>query len=210
MSIYNLPIPGVDPSLPSTGEDHIPTIWTPFSDPTLTAAQRFNAFSEWVAYYFPPTDFDDSADINTPGVSEKLIARAAVDAPMHKADRMVNYHWTPTVHRMDLQTLRAVCHFEVMERSQKFYQMVEPAVYRANVRLAMLEGRPGAGLVWPAVRVVVVWCDMSNSDLLSGVMTLKARVKQAREQGMGRDVVFRKLEGANHFVSVMFDIVCMC
>ena len=186
----------------------MPSIWTPFSDPTLTPAQRLSTFSEWVSYYFPPTDFGESADIDTPGVSEKLLTRAAADAPMHKATPLVSGHWAPTTQRMDPQTLREVCHFEVMERSQRFYQTIEPAVYRANVRRAMLEGLPG--LVWPAVKVVIVWCDMSLSDLLSGVMSLKARLKQARGQGMGRDVVFRKLEGANHFVSVMFDIVCMC
>lgn len=155
-----------------------------------------------MAYYFPPTGFDDAADIDTPGVPEKLIARA--DAPMHKANPMDSDHWTPTIHRMDPRTLREVCHFEVMARSQRFYHIVEPAVYRANVQRAMLDGRPGAGLVWPGVRVVIVWCDMTNSDVVSGVMTVKTRVKRAREEGVGRDIVFRKLEGANHFVSLMF------
>ena len=190
-----------DPSLQATGETHIPGVWNPVRDTTLTPAQRFSTFSEWVSYYFPPTGFDATVDSDTPGISEALVARA--DAPMHKASDQ----WTPTIHRMDARALREVCHFEVMARSQRFYHIVEPAVYRANVRRAMLEGRPGAGLIWPGVRVVVVWCDMTNSDVVSGVMKVKARVKRAREAGEGRDVVFRKLEGANHFVSALLDEV---
>lgn len=194
----------IDPSLQATGESHIPSVWNPIRDTTLTPAQRFNTFSEWVAYYFPPTGFDASADIDTPNVPEALVARA--DAPMHK----VSDQWAPTIQRMSARELREVCHFEVMARSQRFYHIVEPAVYRANVRRAMLEGRPGAGLVWPGVKVVVVWCDMTNSDVVSGVMKVKARVKRAREAGEGRDVVFHKLEGANHFVSVVLGRICKC
>ena len=125
---------------------------------------------------------------------------------MHK----VSDQWAPTIQRMSARDLREVCHFEVMARSQRFYHIVEPAVYRANVRRAMLEGRRGAGLVWPGVKVVVVWCDMTNSDVVSGVMKVKARVKRARAAGEGRDVVFHKLEGANHFVSVVLGRICKC
>lgn len=193
-SMLNHSLP-IDPSPPAMGESHIPGVWNPLRDASLSISQRSSIFSEWVAYYFPPTGLDISADIDTPGVPEAVIERA--DKPMHK----VSEQWMPTIHRMNARELREVCHREVMARSQRFYHIVDPAVYRANLRRAMLEGRPGAGLVWPNVKVVMVWCDMTNSDIVSGVMKVKARVKRAREAGEGRDVVFRKLEGANHFVS---------
>ncbi|KAH9841897.1 uncharacterized protein C8Q71DRAFT_794695 [Rhodofomes roseus] len=186
-----------DISLPATGETPISGIWTPLRDSTLSAAEKFSQFSEWVSYYFTPTGFGASDDIDTPGITDALVARIALH--QDKTSPTNSAQWMPTVHRIGPQKMREVCHVEVMARSQKYYQNIAPAVYRENVRRAVLQGKTSEGMVWPDLKVAVVWCDMSNSDVVSAAMKLKALTRSNREQGEGRDVAFHKLEKANHF-----------
>ncbi|TFY51674.1 hypothetical protein EVJ58_g10443 [Rhodofomes roseus] len=186
-----------DISLPATGETPISGIWTPLRDSTLSAAEKFSQFSEWVSYYFTPTGFGASDNIDTPGITDALVARIALH--QDKTSPTNSAQWMPTVHRIGPQKMREVCHVEVMARSQKYYQNIAPAVYRENVRRAVLQGKTSEGMVWPDLKVAVVWCDMSNSDVVSAAMKLKALTRSNREQGEGRDVAFHKLEKANHF-----------
>jgi len=184
-----------DISLPATGEAPVPGVWTPLRDGTLTPAEKFSQFSEWVSYYFTPTGFDASQDIDSPGMKEALGARVA----LHKDEKSRSSQWMPTVHRIGPEKIRQVCHVEVMARSQKYYQVIDPAVYRENVHRAVLQGKTNEGMIWPNLKVALVWCDMDNSDVVSAAMKLKALVRQSGEKGEGRDVAFHKLERANHF-----------
>ncbi|KAH9925573.1 alpha/beta-hydrolase [Fomitopsis serialis] len=184
-----------DISLPATGEAPVPGVWVPFRDDTLSPAEKFSQFSEWVSYYFTPTGFDASQDIDSPGIKEALGARIA----LHTDEKLRSSQRTPTVHRIGPEKIREVCHVEVMARSQKYYQVIDPAVYREIVRRAILQGSADGGMIWPNLKVALVWCDMTNSDVVSAAMKLKALVRQSRAKGEGRDVAFHKLERANHF-----------
>ncbi|KZT64049.1 hypothetical protein DAEQUDRAFT_747625 [Daedalea quercina L-15889] len=187
-----------DISLTATGETPIPGLWVPLRDNALSPKEKFSLFSEWVAYYFTPTGFDSSVDIDTAGATKMLLTRV----PLHEdaSSPTKRTQWMPTVHRMEPRMLCEVCHVEVMARSQKYYQIINPAVYRENLCRAVLEGKQGEGMIWPSLKVDVVWCDMSNSDTVSAAMKLKALVRKQRAKGEGRDVSFHKLEGANHFM----------
>lgn len=127
----------------------------------------------------------------------------------------------PTTVSMSPEELRETTHPEVLRRSQYLIRALDPAAYRACVERAFFystapdvaegageqEGKEAKGgkEVWPALRVHVVWCAASVGDCVWASGTLLRGMKDPRwslHAGL-RPLEFHRLEGANHFVSLL-------
>lgn len=173
--------------------------YTPVRDHSLSAEQRAVIFPIWVSSYFKQTATTPDADVETPGFQETLLAREA----LHESDP--NPRWVPTVVRMGPEGVSAVTDASVMQRSQVQIQQVDPSVYENNLRRALFEcrandGHKGKRVVWPKLRINIVWCDMSPSSCVYATHHIKRMAKVYKEQGMGRAVQFHRMQQANHFV----------
>ena len=110
---------------------------------------------------------------------------------------------------MDAATLRSLTHAPILERAQHvIWSPLLRGVFRDNVRRALYDCRfdDGSGArkqILPAVRVHVVWCDRTAGQIAWAVANLNCEYREAHPETR-RPVEFHKLEGANHFVSLLF------
>ena len=140
---------------------------------------------------------------DSPAVRDALLARTNMydcTDHIHKADIE---RWRPSVERISPEQLAELYDLEVMQWSQWFYEVIDPRVYRDHVRDAILGATsrdPTGKMIWPGLKVHVLWCDASISDTVYAALVLQAWVREAQAKGEGRDVRLQGLENANHFV----------
>ena len=87
---------------------------------------------------------------------------------------------------------------------QYLYRVLDPGIYRTNVKKALLDRRHASGEelkeVWPSLRTHTIWCDMSVGDCIWASVLLHSRHAAASKEWR-RPMELHQLTGANHFVS---------
>ncbi|KAI0923298.1 hypothetical protein AcV7_005849 [Taiwanofungus camphoratus] len=191
-----------DTSQTAMGAPPLEGLYSPFRDETLSAEEKFARFPIWVSTYFTPVNIGPEEDSESPGFADMLRTRTAV----HGIDDSVEPRFTPTVQRMSREELAGALDKDVMMRSQILIQRLNPAVYRENLRRALFDcyfpNKSGEErLVWPGLKVHVVWCNMTVGDGAYAAHKIMHQAKECAQRGRkGRSLEFHKLELANHFV----------
>ncbi|PSR94562.1 hypothetical protein PHLCEN_2v4430 [Hermanssonia centrifuga] len=111
---------------------------------------------------------------------------------------------------MSADELNAVMDPTVLLRLSRSFAHIPACVYQENfARHALLDchfddGTGKSKALWPSVKVLVVWCDISVVDCVWGVSILAKRLGFAlASEGSGRTTrsSIAQFERANHFVS---------
>ncbi|KAI0695746.1 alpha/beta-hydrolase [Cerioporus squamosus] len=167
-------------------------------EPWMSLDDLTSAFCLSVSGYYPPFIFPQSID-----PLQSYPARLALHKP--EASDHVDQSLTPTTSRMTSEELRETVRANVIDTygSQNLLRKLNPAIYKANVERALFDRRFAFGDVleemWPALRVHVVWCDMSVGDCVWASVLLHLR-HAAADTEWRRPMTLHKLAGANHFV----------
>lgn len=120
----------------------------------------------------------------------------------------VEPRYIPTVcePKMTDEQFRSMTHPPILDRTQHaiWSPIMRPA-FAANVTRALYDcgfddGSGAKKKIWPAVRVHVVWCDMTLGEAAWGAAVLKWGYEEAKPESR-RPIEFHVLEKANHFVS---------
>ncbi|OBZ66530.1 hypothetical protein A0H81_13451 [Grifola frondosa] len=99
----------------------------------------------------------------------------------------------PTLYRMSPEEAAAVADFGDTPNAHVDVLRVDLDIFGANLRSALFDAKPD---LWPRLRVVLVWCDMSPGDALFASWTL---ARMAAEHPGGRKLAVKRVEGGNHF-----------
>ena len=165
--------------------------------PEMSLGDLILAFSLSVSAFYPPFTFPETID-PLPDYSP----RPALSADSESSDP----RYTPTSSRMALGELQDAVSASVLDThgSQYLYRVLNPEIYRNNVKKALLDRRCASGEeleeVWPSLRTHVIWCDMSVGDCIWASVLLHFRHAAASKEWR-RPMELHQLTGANHFVS---------
>lgn len=189
-----------DVSQTAMGMSPMEDLYSPFRDPAMTNQEKMAAFPAWVSSYFTQATIDPSEDSESPGFGAMLLGRR----PMHETEENIDPRFTPTTQRMGPETLKEVVDFDVMARSQILIQLLDPTIYQDNFRAALFEcylddGSGEERIIWPDLKVHLIWCDMTTGDGVFAANTIKYIAGQYHKMQRGRLVEFHKVEQANHF-----------
>ncbi|KAI0820433.1 alpha/beta-hydrolase [Trametes gibbosa] len=184
-----------DPSATTIGRPRPAGLTALHSNPSLPLGEQVAQLALAVSSYYPPFLFPDYID-PMPDYPPRL--------PIHLSADGVDPKYVPTTSKMSPDVLRSVTHPPVMARHQHLLWALSHDVYKTNLTRALYDCRFGDGnmgmvKMWPALRVHVVWCDMSVGDCLWASVVIHA-LYQGADPEARRSVEFHKLEGANHFV----------
>ncbi|KAI0366634.1 alpha/beta-hydrolase [Pilatotrama ljubarskyi] len=185
-----------DPSSTVIGQPLPPGLSALKRDPSAPPDVQVAQFSLAVSSYYPAYTFPENID---PPATYDPPRR-----PVHESAEPVSLKYTPTTDRMSPEVLRSLTHAAVMEQNQHLIWGVSHDVYRAILARALFDCRfdDGSGMrkkIWPALRVHVIWCDMSIGECLWASVVIRSRYEEAQPENR-RPVEFHKLEDANHFV----------
>ena len=160
-------------------------------------------FGIHVGSYYPPFTLPAAlADVHAYPARLALQDTASPDAPLDPK-------YIPTVSepKMTVAEFQSMTHAPIMDPRQPNWSPLMQPAFAANVARALfncrLETHDGSGMrkpVWPALRVHVVWCDMTLGEAAWGAAVLKCGYEVAKPESR-RPVEFHVLEGVNHFVS---------
>ncbi|KAH9851605.1 alpha/beta-hydrolase [Lenzites betulinus] len=184
-----------DPSATTIGRPRPAGLTALRSNPSRPLDEQVAELALAVSSYYPPFTFPDHID-PMPDHPPRL--------PIHLTTVDVDPKHIPTTSKMSPDVLRSITHPPVMERNQHLLWALSHDVYRTNLTRALYDcrfgdERTGLAKMWPALRVHVVWCDMSVGDCLWASVVIHALYEEADPETR-RDVQLHKLEGANHFV----------
>ncbi|KZT68313.1 hypothetical protein DAEQUDRAFT_728131 [Daedalea quercina L-15889] len=159
--------------------------YNPLNDRSLSAEELKRAFPSWVSsYYSHSTDMLDAF----PSIGRDELIAGFSQEPIQKP-----HYLMPTLLRMSNDELSRVVNEGAVMRSHFLYEAVDGKVYTDNARNALRDTT-----VWPDLRVVLVWCDMSVSEALLSTWGLLKQV-EGDWPAHGRRVHALRLRGANHF-----------
>ncbi|KAH9949819.1 hypothetical protein B0H21DRAFT_687756 [Amylocystis lapponica] len=178
-------------------------LYHPILDESLDIDGRASHFTSWVSYYNSPPKVEPGS----PGFVSALLECK----PLHEGSEAVppeaSRRLTPTVWRMSPDELSATTDCSLLARSQLWLLLINADIFKANLRHALFDcplnttGRTPQ-IVWPDVKVRVVWGDMSTSDCLAAIHILTQLCEEYRGSvHIGRNPEFIRLQGVNHFVS---------
>jgi len=177
-----------DPPYFALGADD-PTLeemYSPLRDPTIPPETLGGIFALWVSGYYTHSSSMLSS-ISTITRAEALggmVRASIVDPPLHQQ---------PSIQRMTSAELTEVADSGVVERSHMLMQNADRSVYDENMRRALFDAT-----IWPRLRPVLVWCDMSPCDCVFASWYLQNLIAESWPSG-GRNVDVQRMEGANHF-----------
>lgn len=163
-------------------------------------------FALAAASYYPPYTLPGSVD--PPPVYDP--PRRA----LHFGPDPIDPKYTTTTSRMAPEVFRSVTNPEIMKETQHLIWTLSYDVYRENLWRALYNCRivdDGSGTlqkVWPALRVHLIWRDMTTGDCAWTAAVIHAQYNAADPEHRRR-VEFHKAEGANHFVSRSFRVSSM-
>ncbi|KAH9937978.1 Alpha/Beta hydrolase protein [Amylocystis lapponica] len=183
-----------DPALNPLGLQPPAELYSPFRDQKLTLDERTSAFPKWVSTYFPQVE-------GSPGSPAFHAAVISSRTPPYDTSDDTDFRRIPTLERMTPEQLASVTDVGVMRRSQYTLQATDENVRRSNLWRAIFacEGEVEGDtkqVVWPALRVQLVWCDRSHGDC---VMTMQELVRASALHKHGRNLEVYRMEGSNHF-----------
>ncbi|KAH9830743.1 Alpha/Beta hydrolase protein [Rhodofomes roseus] len=159
--------------------------YNPFYDASMTPEAKKDYFPGWVSGYY-----SHSAAVldDLPSHSYAELCAGLTGEPMAYPS-----HQTPTLHRMSPEELARVVNEDVIARSHIFYELLDSTVYTDSMHLALHDAS-----VWPQLRVLLLWCDMSVSGtVVPSWGFLKAYQEDWPANGRRVDAV--RIKGANHF-----------
>ena len=192
-----------DPSSTAAGTPPPPALKNIRIDRSLPPEEQAFLFGTQVSSFYPPFVLPDTIP-ETPSYAPRLA--------LHEGPGPVDPKLQPTTSKMTASELRSVIHVPIMERAQHvIWSPLLREVFRENVKRALYDCRfdDGSGVhkkILPAVKVHVVWCDMTAGEIAWAVANLSCEYKEAAAEAR-RPVEFHKLEGGNHFVSVIFRLI---
>ena len=167
-------------------------MYTPIHDKTIPPAELGSRFMVWVSTYFDAVP--DQATMTEAKLATRSNNYLSITDPTRKA----------TILRFTEEELPAVADFTVMERTPDVTWGVLPEIYWENTHRALIDTQG----VWPDMKALLMWCDMSTPDIVWAMKTVTDRTLGAQASGVPtRDVKVVKVEGGNHFVSLS---VCSC
>lgn len=176
---------------------------------SLSLEQRTKDFATWVSVYYPPVP---PSALSTYSVADLLARQELAATPAYKGS-LSSFQRISTMERMSKADVQQTTDFSIMERSSEVMRAIPREIFWNNTRRALWEPEvdPNCGeeVTFPHLKVSVLWCNMTIGDCIWAVKLLFAR--KAEEDAIGesrrRDVVFRCMEGANHFVSPVIYII---
>jgi len=160
--------------------------YNPLNDSSLSPEKLRHVFPSWVSGYYTHSKAMLDA---LPSLSrDKLVAGFSQDPIV---DDPIQY--IPTLLRMSDEKLARVANEDAVTHSHILYEHMDGKAYSDNVRKALCDTS-----VWPGLRVVLAWCDMSVSETILSSWGLLRQV-QENWPASGRRIHTIRLEGANHF-----------
>ncbi|KAI0820428.1 hypothetical protein BC628DRAFT_1330448 [Trametes gibbosa] len=197
-----------DPSGTVIGQPRPPGLSALKRNPSAPVDVQVAEFAAAVASYYPPFTFPES--VNPPPTFDPPRRALHFISP----DGVDTKH-TPTTSRMTPEVLRSLTHPPVMAENQHLIWTLSHDVYRTNLTRALYDccmqpvehdDSSGKGpvmqaekQVWPALRVHVIWCEMTVGDCAWAAAIIHAQYEAARIE-CRRRVRFHMVAGANHFV----------
>lgn len=162
-------------------------LYNPFSDTSMSPEQLMNFFPGWVSSYYAhsPQALGTLCDQSRADVCAGFARSPIANPPLQL---------TPTLTRMSEGEAARTVNSDVILRSHKPQEFFEDKVYADSMRRALCDTS-----VWPNLRVVLLWCDMSVSGI---VLSTWGIMKEYHETwpNNGRRIDFVRMKGANHFV----------
>ncbi|RPD62824.1 hypothetical protein L227DRAFT_562086 [Lentinus tigrinus ALCF2SS1-6] len=188
-----------DPSSTAVGDPAPPGLKTVNVDRSSTFEEQAKQFGLQVGSFYPPFTVSDD------------IEAARSHPPRHAlqdSGEPIDPKYTPTVTepKMTPEEFKSMTHPPIMERLQHVNWAAElRAAHAKNVYHTLCDctSDDGSGMrkkVLPAVRMHVVWCDMTLGEAAWAVAVLKRHAIDHAHSPTAREVEFHVLEGANHFV----------
>ncbi|KAL6306426.1 hypothetical protein BKA93DRAFT_157576 [Sparassis latifolia] len=182
-----------DAALYAIGASPPEGLYNPLRDQSLTVAERVAAFPLWVSTYYPQVE-NLSTDLSS------LVSTLKVRQTSTAADRDT---FVPTIQTMSARDLDEIVDLKVMNRSQLAIMSMHPSVYAENFRRALCyaeERSKEQEIVWSALKVQVVWCDMSHGDAVATAQMIRDEYAQYHGTGQkARPLQLFQLQKANHF-----------
>jgi len=182
-----------DASMYSIGGTPPKELYNPFRAQSLTIGERVAAFPLWVSTYYPQIS-DLATDMPT------LVATLQV---RQQSTAATGDKFQPTVQTLSAKYTEDVVEIGLMDRSQLAIMGIQRSVYAENLRRALCyveEGEKGPEVVWPNVKLQVVWCDMSHGDAVATAQMIRDDYEEMKQKGgYVRAMQMFKLEQANHF-----------
>ncbi|TFY67242.1 hypothetical protein EVJ58_g1755 [Rhodofomes roseus] len=157
--------------------------YNPLNDASLSPEAKQRVFPDWVSGYYSHS-LDGFPSLHR----DELLAGFARDPIANPPP-----HQSATLHRMSSDEFARIINADVVARSHLFYELVDGKVYADNTRVALRSTS-----IWPNVRVVLVWCDMSVSETVLPAWGLLRQVQEDWPTN-GRAIHSVRLKGANHF-----------
>ena len=170
-------------------------------DRSSTYEEQAERFGLQVGSFYPP--FTDSDDLEAAKAHPPRLA-------LQDSGNPFDPKYIPTVieSKMTPEEFKSMTHPSIMERLQHAnWAAALNAAHAKNVFHTLCDCTfdDGSGMrkkILPAVRMHVVWCDMTLGEAAWAVAVLKGHVRDHAHSSRAREVDFHVLEGANHFVSV--------
>ncbi|OCH91803.1 hypothetical protein OBBRIDRAFT_506278 [Obba rivulosa] len=177
--LWDPPTYAVGCPLPSLEE-----FYCPVRDPALSPEEIAEIFPTWVSSYFShdPATLNSIDDLTITKLITGLSAQSLSDPPPHQLPTAQTM--TPEQYNDNIDLLGAM-------RSHVPFLFIDRTVFESNARRALQER-----IIWPHLRMALVWFDMSVGDTVMGAWYIKQLVKQADN---GRDFSARRMDGSNHF-----------
>ncbi|OCH88675.1 hypothetical protein OBBRIDRAFT_779689 [Obba rivulosa] len=183
--VYDMPIR-------ASGDPFEHLIYSPWRDPSLSEESRIKAFGSWISTYCLPL-------VSLTGDAATIAARKPLLE--NGSNRPVT-----TVARMTPDELASTTDMAAFEHSQMLVLGVNPIILRDNVQRTLIDARfdvdsGGKKVLWPALQVKAVWCDMTIGDVVLWHFRLLQRWKTEQQLGHGGARPFEvfRFEKANHF-----------
>lgn len=202
------PLTVVDPSSTAVGCPAPPGIKNVIIDPSVPLEEQAWQFGLHVGSFYPPFTLPDKLPDER---FEQRPPRLALQDTAALTGASLDPKHVPTVSepKMTKEEFQSMTHPSIMDRTQHaIWSPVIRQAFAANVVRALydcrLETHDGSGMrkpVWPAVKVHLVWCDMTLGEAAWGAAVVKCGYEEAKPETR-RPVEFHVLDGANHFVSV--------
>lgn len=178
-----------------------PTRYSPLEDGSFTPEQRVEAFVNWVTGYFHHPSLENLRgfkEITRHDIDEiDLEYRNILPSPVSSILKM-----TPEELASNVDPSVAV---EGKAEAFLMARDIEVGFGAASRREAFFELFKGSsdGDIWPHLRVLLIWCDMSIAEAAYAALSLEVELTEARKKGeAARDVEIIRFPGVNHYVSL--------
>ncbi len=196
-----------DPPCPVYGISPPRDAYIPLDDPTVPSEETAKTFITWVSSYWEPFSSLDEVTEEAVAAQRDMtkippppqpVCFTAAQTPLSKPCTYFSDHFKATSARMTRQELESVVCPEVALRVGHPGH-ITLSVYGTHARRSLFDTK---GL-WPRVKAIVLWADMSCAYCPWGAKVLSEQLKEPRREGeVRRDVEIVRLENANHFVSL--------